>query len=345
MAAPEVYIIMKKLILCILALVILTGCANQEKHTATLLAMDTVMTLTAYGSQGETALTQAQQLINDLDAQLSLTREDSETNAINASNGKPVTVSSTMLELVQKSVELGDSTGGALNVTLTPVIQAWGFIGGDYRVPESQELADLLERVDYRKIKVDAANNTVSLPENMAVSFGAIAKGYTGDLAMEQLESAGVTSAIVTLGGNVQALGRKPDGSLWNVALQSPFGSDYLGTLEVEDAAVVTSGGYERYFQQDGETYWHIINPATGHPAKSGLVSVTIVCDSGITADGLSTALFVMGLDKAEDYWRTKGGFEAIFVTENDEVYITSGLKDSFTLEKAYADLPLIVVE
>lgn len=337
---------MKKLIACILALVLLLGCASQEqKRTATILAMDTVMTLTAYGSQGETALTQAQQLINQLDAQLSLTREDSETNAINGSKGEPVTVSSAMLELVRQSVALGDSTGGALDVTLTPVIQAWGFIGGDYRVPEPQELADLLERVNYREISVDTDNNTVSLPENMAVSFGAIAKGYTGDLVMEQLESAGVTSAIVTLGGNVQALGRKPDGSLWNVALQSPFGSDYLGTLEVENVAVVTSGGYERYFQQEGETYWHIIDPATGYPAKSGLVSVTIVCDSGITADGLSTALFVMGLEDALDYWCTKGGFEAIFVTEDNEVYITSGLEGSFTLEKAYADLPLTVVE
>lgn len=337
---------MKKLIPCILALVLLLGCASQEqKHTATILAMDTVMTLTAYGSQGETALTQAQQLINQLDAQLSLTREDSETNAINGSNGESVTVSATMLELVRQSVALGDSTGGALDVTLTPVIQAWGFIGGDYRVPEPQELADLLERVDYQKISVDTANNTMSLPENMAVSFGAIAKGYTGDLVMEQMKSAGVTSAIVTLGGNVQALGRKPDGSLWNVALQSPFGSDYLGTLEVEDVAVVTSGGYERYFQQEGETYWHIIDPATGYPAKSGLVSVTIVCDSGITADGLSTALFVMGLEDALDYWCTNGGFEAIFVTDDNKVYITPGLEGSFTLEKAYADLPLTVVE
>lgn len=337
---------MKKLIPCILALVLLLGCTGQEqKHTATILAMDTVMTLTAYGSQGETALTQAQQLINQLDAQLSLTREDSETNAINGSKGEPVTVSPAMLELVRQSVALGDSTGGALDVTLTPVIQAWGFIGGDYRVPEPQELTDLLERVDYQKISVDTANNTVSLPENMAVSFGAIAKGYTGDLVMEQMKSAGVTSAIVTLGGNVQALGRKPDGSLWNVALQSPFGADYLGTLEVEDVAVVTSGGYERYFQQEGETYWHIIDPATGYPAKSGLVSVTIVCDSGITADGLSTALFVMGLEDALDYWRTKGGFEAIFATEDNEVYITSGLESSFTLEKAYADLPLTVAE
>lgn len=337
---------MKKLIPWLLALALLAGCASQQtKHTATLLAMDTVMTLTAYGDGGEAALTQAQQLINQLDAQLSLTREDSETNAINGSNGEPVTVSPTMLALVQKSLDLGESTGGALDVTLTPVIQAWGFIGGDYRIPEQEELEDLLERVDYRKISVDAANNTVSLPENMSVSFGAIAKGYTGDLVIEQLENSGVTSAIVTLGGNVQALGRKPDGSLWNVALQSPFGDDYLATLQVEDKAVVTSGGYERYFQQDGETYWHIIDPFTGYPAKSGLVSVTIVCDSGIIADGLSTALFVMGLEDALDYWRSNGGFEAILVTEENEVYITSGLKSFFTLEEAYKDLPLTVVD
>lgn len=318
------------LLLCFMA----SGCTKSDsKLTKTVLAMDTVMSLTVYGGS-EALLDEAAELIKSLDGELSATVDTSETNRINASGGSPVEVSAHALYLTQQAVELGKLTGGALDVTLTPVIKAWGFLGGDYRVPTDNELKTLLERVDYSKIETD--ETSVILSDGMELSFGAVAKGYTGDLLMELFKSRGLESAIVTLGGNVQALGLKPDGSKWNVAVQNPFGEGNLGMLQVEDKAVVTSGGYERYFEQDGETYWHIIDPSDGKPAKTGLVSVTIVCDSGVTADGLSTALFVMGLDGAIEFWKTNGGFDAVLVTEDGEVYVTEGIADDFELASGY---------
>ena len=321
------------LVICFL----LSGCAGSDsKLTKTVLAMDTVMTLTIYGGT-EQHLEEAGQLIKELDDKLSATNDASETNRINSSGGIAAEVSDKMLYLTKQSIALGSSTNGALDVTLTPVIRAWGFLGGDYRVPDNAELESLLEKVDYSKI--ETGNGTVTLPKGMEISFGAVAKGYAGDLLMELFSSQGIESAIVTLGGNVQALGLKPDGSKWNVAVQDPFSDGTLGMLQVDDKAVVTSGGYERYFEQDGETYWHIIDPATGRPANSGLVSVTIVCDSGVTADGLSTALFVMGLEEAIEYWKTNGGFDAVLVTDDGSVYVTKGIADSIELAEGYEKL------
>ena len=148
---------------------------------------------------------------------------------------------------------------------------------------------------------------------------------------MALLAREGIASAIVELGGNVQALGAKPDGSPWRVALQAPEGG-YAGVLEIVDKAVVTSGGYQRYFEQDGEIYWHIIDPAQGRPARSGLQSVTIVADEGTLCDGLSTALFVMGREEALDFWRTRNDFECVLISEDNTVAITEGLEESFSL-------------
>ncbi len=223
-----------------------------------------------------------------------------------------------------------------------PVVRAWGFTTGDYRIPDEEELAALLERVDYTRAALEG--DTLTLPEGMELDLGAVAKGYTGDQLMELFAENGVTSAIVELGGNVQALGAKPDGSPWLVAVQAPDGTGYAGTLEIVDKAAVTSGGYQRYFEQDGETYWHIMDPATGAPARSGAVSVTIVADRGVQADGLSTALFIMGRDRAADYWRDHPDFDFIIMDEDGTVTVTEGLEDTFSLYGGWAKNPLEIV-
>ena len=169
----------------------------------------------------------------------------------------------------------------------------------------------------------------------MKIDLGGIAKGYTSSRIMDIFKENGITSGLVNLGGNVQALGTKTDGSNWRVAVQSPDDTeDYLGVLSIQDKAVITSGGYERYFEQDGVTYHHIIDPKTGYPAKNGLVSVTIVSSDGTLADGLSTSLFIMGEEKAAEFWKAHSNeFEAIFVTDDGTIYVTEGLKDSFTTD------------
>lgn len=327
----------------------LAACGQSETASSTqeIFAMDTIMDITAYGDSAETAVAASVQRINALDALLSTNNTASEIYAVNQAGGTPVTVSSDTLTLVQDALTLCARTGGALDISIYPVLTAWGFTTSSYQIPDAATIENLLQYVDYSKVLVDSAASTITLSPGMEIDLGAVAKGYTGDQVMAVMAGSGVTSAVISLGGNVQVLGTKPDGSNWNVGVTDPENPDsYFGVLSVHDTAVVTSGGYERYFVgDDGVTYWHILDPDTGYPARAGLISTTIVCSSGVTADALSTAMFVKGLDGAEEYWRENGGFEAVFVTDDDQIYITSGLKDSFSLSSGYESRSVQVIE
>lgn len=306
----------------------------------TIFAMDTVMTFRIHGENGQEMISLITNTINSLENTLSVTREGSDVWNINHATGEPIAVGEDAAYLLTLAKELGEKADGALDVTMYPVVKAWGFATkgvddpgeAEHRVPPAEELSELLEHVDYRKVAVQ--DGTVTLPADMELDLGAIAKGYAGERAADLLRENGVTSALLNMGGNVQSVGSKPDGSPWRIGIQDPAGDTgvYLGVLQLVDQAAVTSGGYQRYFEEDGIRYWHIMDPATGAPARSGLTQVTIVGDKGGLCDGLSTALFVMGREKALDYWRTYGGFEAILVDEDNTVWITAGLKDSFSL-------------
>lgn len=342
---------MKRLLSLALAVsLLLCGCQGQpgptpsptlapEDHLdASFLAMDTIMSFTVYGPKAQEALAAAEDRVNDLDRLLSVTNEGSEVWAVDHAGGKTVAVGQELLDLIAAAQDLGASTGGALDVTLYPVVKAWGFTTGEYQIPDGETIAAALEKVDYSAItwekRADGTGGTVTLPAGAELDFGAIAKGYAGEVCAGMLRGMGVTSAILRLAGNIQTIGAKPDGSPWRVGIQDPEGetNDSVGVLELIDQAAVTSGGYQRYFEQDGVRYWHIIDPATGSPARSGLTSVTIVGDSGTQCDGLSTALFVMGLDKGLDYWRERRDFECILMDEEKNIWITPGLEDAFAL-------------
>jgi len=339
---------MRKALGAVLACALLLGgCAAPapEAHSSTLLAMDTVMEFTAYGERGGESVEAAKDTVRELEALLSVTGEGSE--IYRANHGEAVKLSPMTADLLGEAMEACASTGGALDVTVYPVVRAWGFTTGNYQVPDQQTLSALLEQVDYTQVQVE--NAVLDLPEGVELDLGAAAKGYAGDRLMDLFRGYGVTSAMVTLGGNVQVLGAKPDGSAWRVAVQDPAGDGYAGVVRVTDKAVVTSGGYQRYFEKDGVRYSHIIDPATGYPAASGLTSVTIVCGSGVWADCLSTALFVMGKEKAAGYWRAQngwleGGFDFILLGEDGTVTITQGLEDSFSLYGDWSDHTLEVV-
>ena len=323
---------------------LLTGCSGapaQEPETATFFAMDTAMDFTVYGDAA--LLDEAETLIGSLEEQVSVTDEHSDIYAIDHTGSG--SLSGNAAELMEQALELCRRTGGALDISVYPIVRAWGFTTGSYQVPDEETIQSLLPLVDYTQIQYDAATGVVTLPEGMEIDLGSVAKGYAGQLAAQMLREHGVQSALLNLGGNVQTVGAKPDGSPWQIGIKDPQGEDAMMVLSVEDQAVVTSGGYERYFEQDGQTYWHIMDPSTGHPADSGLISVTIVGDEGVVCDGLSTALFVMGLEKAADLWAQSGDFEAVFVTASGEVYITEGLQDRFALTEQYADTPVSVIE
>ena len=328
------------------ALLFLTGCSAEsspEPVQGTFFAMDTMMDFTIYGESG--LIDQSESLIASLESLVSVTDANSELYAINQTGSGTLTGKAS--SLMEQALEICRRTDGALDLSIYPIVRAWGFTTGSYQVPDEAEIQALLPLVDYRKIQYDAATGTVTvtLPEGMEIDLGSVAKGYAGQLAAQMLREHGVQSALLNLGGNVQTVGAKPDGSPWQIGIKDPQGEDAMMVLSVEDQAVVTSGGYERYFEQDGQTYWHIMDPSTGHPADSGLISVTIVGDEGVVCDGLSTALFVMGLEKAADLWAQSGDFEAVFVTASGEVYITEGLRDRFALTEQYADTPVSVIE
>ena len=341
---------MRRYMALLLALLLFTGCAGQpaaspesggEANSITVFAMDTVMELTAYGAD-DALMQQAEQEILELESRLSVTDENSEIYSLNQ-NGE-AQLSPDAEELMERALEMCGRTQGALDISIYPVLRTWGFTTGSYQIPEASVLAELLSNVDYSQITLH--DGRASIAGNMEVDLGSVAKGYTGDKITSLLRENGISSALLNLGGNVQVIGGKPNGTLWRVAVQDPESDGYLGILELRDKAAITSGGYERYFiGEDGQTYWHIIDPTTGSPARSGLISVTVVGEQGTLCDALSTALFVMGLDRAAEHWRQNRDFEAVFVAEDGSVWITSGLKDSFSLTDEYAGRTLTVIE
>ena len=324
---------MRKWICVLLALTVLLGlcgCADNRKSTRQFFAMDTVMELTVYGSGAETALDAAEREIYRLDGQLSPEQPRSEL----ANLGSGGAVSEETAQLIARALDAAELTGGAFDPTLYPVVQAWGFFSGDYRVPEKEELKTLLQKTGYEAVSV--SGSSVQMPEGFAIDLGGIGKGYAGQRVREVLAEQGVFSALVSLGGNIRAVGAKPDGSPWVIAVQHPEKDGFLGTVEVQDECVITSGGYQRYFDRDGVRYWHILDPETGAPARSGMLSVTIVSQDDVLADALSTALFVMGAERAEQFWRETGGFEAVWMTEDGGLFVTEGLAERFRSELSF---------
>lgn len=321
------------LIFLCLPLLLLCGCA-QKTVSREFFAMDTVMQLRASGPEAGRALAAAEQEIYRLEAELSCREENAALARLNAAGGG--TVSEQTAALLQTALSLCDATGGAYAPALGALIQAWGFDTGAYRVPEQDALAQALQRSGAAHVRLHG--RSLSLDGGAQLDLGGIAKGYAAGRVRQILTDAGVTSAIVSLGGNVAAVGKKPDGSAWTVGLQNPDDPDaYFGTVSVTDACVVTSGAYQRYFERNGVRYHHILDPKTGRPAESGLKSVSVVAEDDTLADALSTALFVMGLDAGAALQKTGGlTFEAVFVTDENVVWITPGLAGTYRSDRPY---------
>ena len=270
--------------------------AGYDKKTATFTAMDTVVTLTAWGDGANDALAEASRIISALESELSVT--DSGSAVARANRGETVTLGKDAAALLRGALEKCEATGGALDVTVYPLVRAWGFTTGENRVPEQSEIDALLSLVGSEHVRL-SDDGTLTLDDGTMIDFGAVAKGYASDLVCAALRERGVEAAIVNLGGNVQTVGRKPDGERWKIAVVSPDGNGSACIVTTDGGAVVTSGSYQRYFESDGKRYCHIIDPATGYPVDNGLLSVTVIGESGFECDALSTALFVMGKDAA----------------------------------------------
>ena len=316
------------------SIILLSSCANAPKKSDEhFFAMDTYMTIEAYGENADKAVREAKSSVIELEKLLSVNDENSEIYAVN--HGENPELSKKTLDLVTFSLEIAEKTGGAFDPTVFPITAAWGFTTDEKRVPQREEIALLLKKVGYEKAFVSEKH--VNVEEGMTLDFGGIAKGYASDKCAAIMRENGVKSALINLGGNVYAFGTRLDGNLWRIGVADPLGEsaeDNAGVLSVSDRAVVTSGNYQRSFTQDGVVYGHIIDPKTGYPADSGLLSVTVVAADGTLCDALSTALFVMGKEKAADFFRENGGFDMILIDENGEIYITDGLRENFTSDR-----------
>ena len=330
----------------LLAAALLTGCASgttpdpepegPAEHAADFFAMDTYMSFRVYGGDEDTVLS-CRQLVQSLEEELSVVKEDSAVYTLNHTGS--VRLSDTAADLLARTLDLCAETDGALDVSVYPVVRAWGFTDqspaeGSARIPSEETIRALLKSVDYRQIRLEG--NDVAVPEGMELDLGAVAKGYAGQILADELRRSGVESAVLALGGNIQTVGSRPDGSPWRVGVQDPDGDGLLGVLSVSDLAVVTSGGYERFFTDDeGNVWWHIMDPRTGRPARSGLVSVTVLGNDGLRCDALSTALFILGPDAAANYGRRTGEFDMVLATEDGRLLLTPGAAAVFEPDEA----------
>ena len=307
-----------------------------EKYTNADFAMDTVVSETLYTS-GKDINTQIGEKLREMETTLlSWTEENSQISQLNNADGKTMEVSDELAADLEKIRQLSQESDGAFDPTLGKIIRLWNIDGENPHVPDQSEIDTLLPEVGYEKIQVDG--NNVTLLDGCTLDLGAVGKGMGCDLIMDYLQTQpDVFGMILNLGGSsVMTYGEKPDGSSWKVALTDPRDTegDYLGAITLDaNQFLSTSGDYEKYFIDDGIRYHHILDPKTGYPVWNGLTSVTIICDQGYLADGLSTACFVLGMDAAKPLLE-KYDAEAVFVDEDKNVYVTSGLMDKFELMK-----------
>ncbi len=312
--------------------VILCSCAKAEPQSVSFQSMDTLMTMKVYGGDSDLC-DRLQQRITELDTQLDATDENSEIHQLNQKG--TAKVSDDTADILERSLRLSGELGQAFDITVYPAVKAWGFTSGDYRIPDDNELKELAAKIDDTAVKSE--NNTFTLPDGAMLDLGAVAKGYAADQCGAILKESHAAAAVLNLGGTIKLYGKKPDGSRFSVGVADPDNpAGYFGYLSCEGGVVATSGGYERYFERDGKRYIHILDPTTAKPVENGIRSVTILCDNGTAADALSTALFVMGLDKATAYYQAHPDFDFIILTDNDNLYITEGITDDFTLSNGY---------
>ncbi len=323
----------------------ISGCnKNSDFVSKQFFAMDTWMEIHLPASIDEklrnTYFEEIEALVRELEGICSVTSPASDLYKLNNSMEETVTsVNKELLSILFEAEVLEDLTKGAFCDKLYNISREWGFTTGNYKVPDSILIEDMLmhikEAADGNNVMI--SGDSITRPVGISFDLGGIAKGYATDMVVSYLKDNDISNAIINLGGNIFVLGTKSDGSLVNVGITDPFDESVLGTMALTGKAVVTSGNYERYFESDGKRYHHIIDSGTGYPADNGLVSVTIIAEDASYADALSTALFVMGLDDAVEFWRKNNDtFDAIFVSENKEIYYTGGVVDVFKCNKDY---------
>ena len=314
---------------CVLSLLLLAGCAvsggkNGEKVSDSAMLLNTVVTVTLYGTEDRTLIDECFDLCREYELIFSRTDERSELYRLNEQ--RSMEVSDELLSLLTTALSYCEMSDGAFDITLGEVSALYGFSSASPRVPEEGELSSAMSHVGWRHIIIDGSTVTIDEPETV-IDLGAIAKGYIADRLREHILAAGHESAIIDLGGNILLVGSKPDGSDFRVGIQYPFEQERksIAVIAASDKSVVTSGVYERSFEENGVLYHHILSSETGLPVQNGLLAVSIVSSQSVDGDALSTACFALGLEKGLELIESLDGIEAVFVTEDYALHPSSG--------------------
>lgn len=300
---------------------------------------DTVVNIKLYDDpKADEHLDHIGEMLKTLDEELSRTLETSQLYKVNQEAGKQaVEVSEETMEVLERSIDYAKATDGLFDPTVGGLVDLWDIGHEGAHVPAPEDLQRVLSLVGYQDVVVDDAKRTVFLKRpGMILDLGGIGKGYAADEIAAYLRGEGVKSALIDLGGSsIIVVGSKPNGDSWNVGLQDPDSSRGItvGTIRLKDQVINTSGVYERYFIEDGVMYHHILDPRTGAPAQNELKSVTILTDNATDADALSTVVYVMGLEKGMEFVENYNEeTQAMFITKDDKIYVTSGLKNVFNI-------------
>ena len=325
------------IIVFILIFIFTTGKFERPEVVKSSYALGTIINLKVLGSKGEKAIEEAIEKLNYIDDKMSVFKEESEISKITCKAGVNLeVVSKDTYFVVKKAVEYSKILEGTSDPTIRPLVKLWSIGTKEESIPEKSQIEETLKLVNYKDVILDENDHSIMLKhKKQALDVGGIAKGFAADEVRDIFYKHKIKSALIDLGGNIFALGNKDDGTPWKVGIQNPFKprGEYIGILSVKNKSVVTSGNYEKYFIKDGERFHHIIDPKTGYPSQSKIISATIISDNSIDGDGLSTGVYILGIDKALKIIEAIEGIDAIFITEDKKVYKTSGIdKNILTL-------------
>jgi thiamine biosynthesis lipoprotein len=318
----------------------ITGCSNKQKSISkTDLVLGTVVTINIYDHGSEKVVNKVFDKLKEIESKMTINGENSEVIGINDNAGKDfVKVSDETFYVIQKGKYFSELSKGRFDISIGTIVKLWNIGTEDARVPSQEEINTKKQLVNYHDVILNEEEQSVMLKQKgMILDLGGIAKGYAADAVAEILKENKVKHAIVNLGGNVFAYGNKLDGTPWKIGIQNPFSpredrGKYIGVVNAANQTVVTSGVYERFLEKDGKYYHHILDPATGYPVENNLVGVSIIADRSIDADSLSTSAFSLGLEEGRKLIEAVDNVEAVFITKDQDVYITSGLKNNFQL-------------
>lgn len=315
------------------SILLLSGCSGlprERSQTYTDTLFDTVISVQIFDSVDEDVLKGCEKLCKKYDSMFSNKIEDSEISRINSAGGNPVEVSKETIKLIKKGIYYSEMSDGVFDITIAPVSNLWDFKAETPLVPSPEAIAEAVSHVNYENIII--RDNTVKLTDPHAgIDLGAIAKGYIADRIKDYLEEEGVRHAMINLGGNVLAMGSKLDGSDYNIGIQKPFDEtgEPITSVKISDKSVVTSGIYQRYFKADGKIYHHILDPNTGYPCENNLYSLTILTDSSLTADALSTTCFLLGYDRGMKLINQLDNVDAVFITNDNQIHYSKNFQNN----------------